>query len=206
MKDKMERRIFAINEVRVEQGSDGPLLSGYAAVFGVLSVDLGVVREKIQRGAFTDSLSGDVRALWNPDSSVVMGRTTSGTLRLSEDSKGLKFEIDPPESATGMLESIERGDVDQMSFGFRAIADDWDNDDGQTIRTLIKAELYDVSPVAFPAYPATELQLRNEIYGYIPDIPESVRAHGSDIDEKRAQARLKRMNNKLDLFQIGVSR
>jgi phage head maturation protease len=91
-----------------------------------------------------------------------------------------------------------------MSFGFRSVIDDWDNDDGQTIRTLIKAELFDVSPVAFPAYPATELQMRSEIYGYIPDIPESVRAHDSDIAE-RAQVRLDLERKKLDLYLPGVN-
>jgi HK97 family phage prohead protease len=202
--DKTERRIFAIDELRVEKDADkGTTLTGYAAVFDTLSVDLGGFRETIAKGTFSESLQGDVRALWNHDSNHVLGRTKSGTLKLAEDAKGLRVEIHPPESAAPFVESIRRGDVDQMSFGFKTVTDEWETDEnGQTTRTLLKADLYDVSPVTFPAYPATEVSARAEIYGYIPDIPDTVRAHGSDIAEQEARARMpKRRVKKQDLYE-----
>ena len=100
-------------------------------------------------------------ALWNHDTNHVLGRTTAGALRLDEDGHGLKVEIDPPGSAAGFVESIERGDVSQMSFGFKVLEDRWDEDEeGQDIRTLLRVKLYEVSPVAFPAYPDTEVGVR----------------------------------------------
>lgn len=164
-KSKVERRVLPAL-MRIERREKGePTLKGHAAVFDVLSDELGPkgfgFREKIAPGAFKDSLDGDVRALFNHDPNIVLGRTRAGTLRLEEDDIGLAVEIDPPESARAVLEAIERGDVDQMSFGFRTIKDMWEElEDGSTIRTLLKVELFDVSPVTFPAYPDTDIAVR----------------------------------------------
>ena len=167
----MERRcVDAQLEVRVVgcgSASDGaPMgtITGYAALFNSLSQVLWGFREQIAPGAFGGSLGDDVRALWNHDSAYVLGRTAAGTLRLSEDAHGLRVEIDPPDTplARSFVESIRRGDVSQMSFGFSVLEDAWDEDEqGQTIRTLHKVKLYEVSPVAFPAYTETEVALRN---------------------------------------------
>lgn len=176
-----------------------PLITGYAAVFDTLSVQLWGFREKIAPGAFAGSLGDDIRALWNHDTGVVMGRTKSATLRLAEDATGLLIENEPPSAATHQVESIDRGDVDQMSFGFRTLEDTWDEDEeGQLIRTLLKVKLYEVSYVTFPAYPATSVQLRNEgqtvdqAYGLIPQIPEELRrasdSYIADMAAKRALA------------------
>lgn len=159
----IERRAFQIDEVRVD-GADGkPRLVGHAAVFDSLSDDLGGFREKIAPGAFSKSLGGDVRALFNHDPNIVLGRTRSKTLRLSEDSRGLAIEIEPPDtaSARGVLESIRRGDVSEMSFAFRTISDTWEETDDGQIRTLNEVELFDVSPVTFPAYPQTDIAARS---------------------------------------------
>ena len=159
----MERRILDVESLEVRADDEGKVktIAGYAAVFDKLSVVMWGFREKIAPGAFRESLKEDVRALWNHDTNHVLGRTTAGTLRLDEDGHGLKVEIDPPGSAAGFVESIERGDVSQMSFGFKVLEDRWDEDEeGQDIRTLLRVKLYEVSPVAFPAYPDTEVGVR----------------------------------------------
>lgn len=156
---KAERRYMPAADLRMA-GEDKPVIRGYAAVFNELSEDLGGFREIIAPGAFKGAGERDVRALWNHDSNLVIGRRGAGTLRLIEDDRGLLVEIDPPASAGWMLESIRRGDVTQMSFGFRTLRDDWDYRDGGVIRTLELVELIEVSPVAFPAYPHTEAALR----------------------------------------------
>jgi HK97 family phage prohead protease len=160
MKHDIERRSFAV-ELREDGGK--PVISGYAAVFNTLSCDLWGFREKIAPGAFKKTIQeSDVRALWNHDTGIVLGRSKAGTLRLSEDTHGLAIEIDPPESASSMLETMRRGDVDQMSFGFEAIRDLWEEDrEADTVtRTLLEVRLYEVSIVAFPAYDATSVGVR----------------------------------------------
>jgi Escherichia/Staphylococcus phage prohead protease len=205
---KLERR-FTNSELRAE--GEGHTITGYAAVFNSLSQVLWGFREMIAPGAFADSLSDDVRALWNHDTAIVLGRTKSGTLRLHEDETGLRIEIDPPESAAAYLESIARGDVDQMSFGFNTLEDDWNEDDeGQVIRTLRKVKLFEVSPVTFPAYTATSVGVRSdEMYGFIPEIPAELRrATGEAADKalEHARARQAQRRRRLQLAQLGRSR
>ena len=107
------------------------LLVGYAAKYGVWSQPLGGFRERIKVGAFDRALESgqDVRALMNHDPNFVLGRTKSGTLQLSSDDVGLRVSIRPPEAdwARGLMESVRRGDIDQMSFQFRAVegGDNW---------------------------------------------------------------------------------
>lgn len=145
------------------QVAEGARLTGYAAVFNVYSQPLGGFREIIRPGAFRNALDSDVRALWNHDPNYVLGRTKNGTLRLTEDERGLAVEIDPPDTswARDALESIRRGDVDQMSFGFRAVRERWRAEKGENVRELLEVELFDVSPVTFPAYQETTVQVRS---------------------------------------------
>lgn len=161
----MERRTSILDlELRAIDGdAEKPMIVGYAAVFNQLSDDLGGFREQIAPGAFTKALGNDIRALFNHDANIILGRTRSKTLRLSEDQKGLRIEIDPPNTATArsVVEALRRGDISQMSFGFRTIKDKWDNVAGKVVRTLIDLDLFDVSPVTFPAYPQTEVALRS---------------------------------------------
>lgn len=159
----MERRTYTA-EVRVKKSDDGKrTITGHAAVFNSLSEPLGGFREKIAPGAFKGTLTADVRALWNHDPNHVLGRTTSGTLRLSEDERGLAIELDAPDTqmARDLIVLMERGDVSQMSFGFRTIDDAWEKKDGENVRTLKKVELFDVSPVTFPAYTETDVAVRS---------------------------------------------
>ena len=157
---EIESRCLA-HPVQVEQRAEGetqkPVIIGYAAVFESLSENLGGFREKIARGAFDDVMSDDVRATYNHDANIVLGRTASGTLRIALDDKGLRYEIDPPDTqaARDLLVSMNRGDVKESSFRFMVEDDDWtEDDDGRVVRTIKKfRRLIDVSPVTYPAYP-----------------------------------------------------
>jgi uncharacterized protein len=162
---EIERRMVPAAELRVV--ADGPpRIIGHAALFDRLSDDLGGFRERIRPGAFAASLAADdVRALFNHDPNVILGRNRAGTLRLAEDAHGLAIEIDPPETqvARDLLVSIARGDVSQMSFGFSVGpgGQSWQRDaEGRVLRSLIAVRLYDVSPVVFPAYPDTAIAVR----------------------------------------------
>lgn len=159
---------FRVEKREGENGDDEKrVIVGHAAVFNTLSEDLGGFREQIAPGAFLTAIKeDDVRALFNHDPNFVLGRNTSGTLRMSEDSKGLAIEIDAPDTqfARDLLHSMERGDISQMSFGFNVrpngsnFAED---DDGQIIRTLTDVRLFDVSPVTYPAYKETDVAVRS---------------------------------------------
>jgi len=161
---KKEIRTVPI-ELRIE-GDESKKIKGHAAVFDKWSEDLGGFREKIRPGAFKKTIKeADVRALFNHDPNFVLGRNKAGTLELSEDEKGLAISIEPPDTqwARDLTTSIERGDIDQMSFGFRTVKDQWTTpqDGKENQRELLEVELFDVSPVTFPAYPQTDVGVRS---------------------------------------------
>lgn len=159
---KHERRAFGSHELRAEEGDEGKILTGYAAVFNVLSVDLGGFREKIKPGAFKGSLADDVRALWSHNDEIVLGRTKAGTLELAEDEVGLRFKLKLPNTTAGRdaFESVSRGDVTGVSFGFDTVRDEWAQGE-PPIRTLVEARLWEISPTCFPAYPQTDVAVRS---------------------------------------------
>jgi HK97 family phage prohead protease len=209
---ELERR-FCPLEIRAAGESSGPpKLAGYAAVFDSLSVVIWGFRERIAPGAFADGLANgdDVRALWNHNTDFVLGRTKNGTLNLAEDETGLAFELEPPDTqlARDLVASVARGDVDQMSFGFVVLEDDWDiDDDDQVIRTLRKIKLYEISPVTFPAYNATSVGLRGEeaAYGNKPEIPAAVlqaQAAAKDQPEAAAQVRAALRMRRMRLAEV----
>lgn len=190
----MEIRYFD-SELRATDDADGKtILEGYAALFNSLSQVLWDFREKIAPGAFAETIADDIRALWNHDTATVLGRTRSGTLRLREDDMGLATEIDPPKSAAAQVESIQRGDVTQMSFGFQVLDDEWDiDDDGMAIRTLKRVKLFEVSPVTFPAYVGTSIGLRSTSLGDKVEIPAELRQETNEAAEAamaKARARI----------------
>lgn len=156
----IERRVYTTEfEVRA-QPDGGHIVEGYAAKFNRLSQNLGGFVEQIAHGAFTKTAKeADVRALFNHDPNVVLGRTRSGTLRLSEDDTGLHYEIDMPNTsaARDLVESMRRGDISQSSFGFNTVDDEWGfTEQDFPLRTLREVKLFDVSPVTYPAYLDTE--------------------------------------------------
>ncbi len=163
--NQMEKRIFNI-ETRVDSTEDGrDLVVGHASVYDSRSNNLGGFYEFIERGAFTEELinSSDVRALINHDPNLILARNTSGTLNLTADERGLKYEFEMPETSYGkdLAISMKRGDITQSSFAFTVAEDDWSTDDeGNNIRTIKKIDrLYDVSPVTYPAYNMAESDL-----------------------------------------------
>lgn len=200
MKRAIETRAVA-TEIRAVDTDKGPVIEGYAAVFDRESEELFGFREKIQRGAFMKTLleKPDVRALWNHDLSQVLGRTKSGTLELWEDEIGLKMRLRPPESAADKVESIKRGDVDGMSFGFRVIKDEWDNSRTPTLRTLTELELFEVSPVTFPAYPATAGKLN--VRSYLESIGEDEQRIAEITGEGRTSEPVQAGHSKGDTAQ-----
>lgn len=136
-------------------------LEGYAATFGS-EARLGDIVETIEPGAFRAALAGDILALMDHDPGRVLGRTRSGTLRLSEDSRGLAFSLDLPDTQAGrdILALAERSDLGGMSFGFLVPrgGDSWTGNR----RSLRAVDLREISVVsAFPAYPDTSIALRS---------------------------------------------
>ncbi len=169
MANEIETRALDVGaEVRAhEQAGGGHLITGYAAVFNSLSEDLGGFREIIRPGAFKETLAGehDIRGLVNHEPTQLLGRTASGTMRLKEDRRGLKYDIDAPKTtaAADVVESIQRGDMSGSSFSFRVRGEDGENwtdgegSDGEffVIRELLSLDVMDVGPVTFPAYSAS---------------------------------------------------
>lgn len=145
---------------------DSKTISGYGAVFGSTSQDLGGFREIIAPGAFNKTLreSPDILSLWNHDSKYVLGRTSAGTMRVGTDERGLWYQVDLPDNTYGndLHVSIKRGDVSQSSFGFAAIKDAWTLDEEDyPLRTLHEVQLFEISPVSQPAYLETSIDARS---------------------------------------------
>lgn len=150
--------------VEVRQAEDGSKqLRGYAALFNTPAQVSGW-EERIAPGAFTDAIQrDDVRALFNHDPNYVLGRTPK-TLRLEQDSRGLRYEVDLPETswAADLHASILRGDINQSSFAFVVEGEEWNGKSKPPVRTITKVRLYDVSPVTYPAYAQTTVSARAE--------------------------------------------
>ncbi|BET95413.1 HK97 family phage prohead protease [Xenorhabdus taiwanensis] len=119
--------------------------------------------EQFAPNAFSASLTegADIRALYEHDHMNLLGRTTSGTLQLSEDATGLRFELTPPNTQLGrdVLTLVERGDIQGMSFGFRALKDQWDTEQTPYIRTVLEAELREITITSLPAYSESGVEI-----------------------------------------------
>lgn len=159
---------FLPMEVRLVEENGKPTIVGHGAVFNDLSVPLGSFREKIAPGAFARALreKQDVRALFNHDRNIVLGRMSSGTLTLREDEWGLLYKIVPPDTQLVrdmVFEPIRRGDISGNSFSFRVApgGDHWEEGQNEAIRTLLDVDIMDIGPVTFPAYPTTDVALRS---------------------------------------------
>lgn len=181
MAETKEIRAIYCGELRADSEADGPVIEGYAAVFDKWSEDLGGFREIIREGAFSRSLKSkpDVRALVDHDPSRILGRTKSGTLELREDKKGLWSRVKLPDTQSGrdIFTSVKRGDVSQMSFAFQVRGSDgasWNDDFSE--RELLDLDLFDVSPVTFPAYPDTVVAARHRICGRKLKLAEKMRS------------------------------
>jgi HK97 family phage prohead protease len=149
-------------DVRMDLTTDRKI-RGTAIVFNALSLNLGGFREIIKPEAVDRTLREglDVRALIDHDTGKVIGRTTAGTLSMRKDKRGLRIEIDPPNTsyARDLLESVSRGDISGMSFGFRVLTDDWRMEDGEPVRDVYDMTISEVSVVSFPAYEQTDVNV-----------------------------------------------
>jgi HK97 family phage prohead protease len=182
----VERR-FARGPVELRASADGEsMLAGYAAAFNRMSQNLGGFVERIAPGAFTRTLNhaGDVVARYNHSDDWLLGRTSSGTLRVWADERGLPYEIDLPDTQAGrdVRELARRGDLRNSSFAFKAITDDWSTtEDGTPLRELREVQLIDVAPVTSPAYLDTSVSLRSlavRLGTGIDDVAEIARRGG----------------------------
>jgi HK97 family phage prohead protease len=198
----IEHRRATIHELRVEQRAAGdgaadkpPVIVGHAAVFDA-EYAIGPEErpwfvERVARGAFLETIAqDDIRALFNHADNLVLGRNKAGTLKLTEDDVGLAVEIYPDMDSTqarDVVRAIQRGDVSQMSIGMTVKAAAWEiRADGTEVRTIQRVQLWDVSPVTFPASRSTEVSVRSafppaELSGYTPSIEDLLRRHDAQV-------------------------
>lgn len=176
-----------LSEFKVREDGEQPTIEGYFAVFNSI-YDMGYgMSESIAPGAFTKSITNDVRALANHDTTLVLGRTSAHTLELREDTHGLwgKITINPKDSdAMNLYERVKRGDVSQCSFGFNIVSEETDfRDDGTIHWTITEADLHEVSVCTFPAYEETAVSARKHDF--------------EEIKKRKAEKWRKEMRNKL---------
>lgn len=204
MKGKKEMRMLPLKELRVSENEGSPVIEGHAAVFDKWSETLGGLfpfREIVRKGAFTESISrDDIRALFNHDPNYVLGRNRAGTLVLEEDEIGLRVRITPPDTgwAKDLTTSIRRGDITQMSIGFVVEEDEWSTSEGVDTRELKRVRLFDVSPVTFPAYTATDVGVRGmeEYEGYKAEQRSRAEAAENAAKKAKEKARLQNLQTK----------
>lgn len=174
-------------ETREENGER--IIEGYAAIYDN-ETNIGPFKESIARGAFDNVLDNDVRALINHDPSLVLGRTSSGTLELTTDDVGLKYRVKlgNQQYATDLYESIQRGDISQSSFAFTIKDQTWSED--RSSRSVDEvAQLLDVSPVTYPAYKEATVVAREE------ETAKEIRtAEVKDSDNIKSKTKTKNMN------------
>lgn len=162
----MQRRVLDFKfEMRDGENGSTPRIVGHASVFEQPQ-DLGYFIETVKKGAFSKTIvNDDIRALFNHDANLVLGRNRAGTLNLREDDTGLWMEIVPSDRSyeVDLMKSIRRGDVSQASIGFIAQARTWREVGDDLYRDLDEVQLFDVSPVTFPAFPTTDVSMRSAL-------------------------------------------
>lgn len=160
----MNREVRAGDGAEVREDGGAVKVEGYAAVFDQEADIGGMFREKIAPGAFRNAVGrDDVVFLINHDG-LPLARTRSGTLELEEDDRGLliRSSLDASDpDVEQIVPKMRRGDLDKMSFGFRVRKEEWDETGDMPLRTIVEAELFDVSIVTSPAYEGTEIGLRS---------------------------------------------
>ena len=175
MNNNLEQRTLlpGLNQFATRAEGEDLYIEGYFSVFNSSYPILDGVEEQIAPGAFADTLGGDIRALINHDTSLVLGRTKSGTLTLREDARGLwgSVRINPQDGdAMNLYRRVQRGDVDQCSFGFYIEAETREVLEDGTVRyTINKVRLLEVSVVTFPAYEETSVSARGRQEAAIRD-------------------------------------
>lgn len=189
----MERRFLKMEDMQAREDGEALFLEGYFAVFNSVYELWPGATESIAPGAFDKSVSGDVRALFNHNTDIVMGRTKAGTLELKQDSHGLwgRIRINREDTdAVNAYARIRRGDITGCSFGFEIAEEETDyREDGSIHWTLTKiAPLYEVSPCTFPAYQETTVSARKREF-------EDIRKRKKEAWRAAMRARLKGVKN-----------
>ena len=192
------------NEIEVRELEDGTkTISGYAIVFNSESNDLGGFREVIKPGSLTGADMSDVVALFNHDSNIPLGRVP-GTLKLQTTKKGLRYEIIPPDTqaARDLMTSIERGDVKGSSFGFTIAEDEWKEPDERGdawMRYIYKFDrIFDVSPVVYPAYSATDTSVARRELGTIRDKKEREETEQLELERQKIKLQKEKLLNPMN--------
>ena len=165
--DRETRQMRSIaSKFETRESEEGLFIEGYFSVFNSNYELWAGATESVAPGAFANTLGGDIRALIDHETRLVLGRNKSGTLELREDSHGLwgRIKINPnDQDAVNLYERVKRGDVDQCSFGFDIINEDTEvRDDGSVHWTIREVRLYEVSVVTFPAYTETSVSARKK--------------------------------------------
>lgn len=164
--DREQRQVRAVmSEFQTREDGEKLSIEGYFAVFNSNYEIAPGMSESIAPGAFAKSLSNDIRALINHDTTLVLGRTKAHTLELREDAHGLwgHIEINPKDGdAMNLYERVKRGDVDQCSFGFNIIHEDTEiRENGDIHWTMTELDVHEVSCCTFPAYEETNISARS---------------------------------------------
>lgn len=184
------RSIPSTFETRADD--DGKYIEGYFAVFNSNYEIYPGCTESVSPEAFNNTLGGDIKALCDHDTRLVLGRNKAGTLELRADAHGLwgRITINPNDSdAVNLYERVKRGDVDQCSFGFDIVREESDfRDDGTVHFTIREVTLYEVSVVTFPAYAETSVSARKQ------DVAE-IQKRRLDAWKVTTRARLKGENH-----------
>lgn len=190
--DRAVRQMRTIaSQFETREAENDLIIEGYFAVFNTNYDIWDGASESVAPGAFSETLGGDIRALIDHETRLVLGRNKAGTLELREDSHGLwgKIRINPnDQDAMNLYERVKRGDVDQCSFGFDILSEDTDIfEDGSVHWTIKKVKLYEVSVCTFPAYVETSVSARKEDY-------EIIMKRKADEWREKALARLRKEN------------
>lgn len=188
MPDRKERQMRSVaSKFETREEGEGLFIEGYFSVFDSNYELWPGATESVAPGAFSETLGGDIRALVDHESRLVLGRNKAGTLELREDSHGLwgRVRINPNDTdAMNLYERVKRGDVDQCSFGFDIIEEETElREDGSMHWTILRVKLYEVSVVTFPAYEATGVSARKAEY--------------EEIQRRRAEAWKSELKKKL---------
>lgn len=204
----LDRRFFRDVEIRAGENDGKPVIEGSGAVFNRESDDLGGFVELIEPGFFDDVMGDDVRALWNHNDDIPLGRSVIGTLDLAQSDKSLDYVIwinEDDQEAMSKYAKVKRGDVSESSFAFTVKrqgrgdamdGDRWESVDGKTVRILVKGgcrQLFDVSPVTYPAYPQTNVSA--DVRSRFEQFQQSL-AGGPEGDGESLEAQVRQEQNR----------
>ncbi|MCQ2771201.1 MAG: HK97 family phage prohead protease [Clostridia bacterium] len=185
---EMRQMRTSASQFSTREDGEELFIEGYFSVFNSNYEIWPGATESVAPGAFSNTLSDDVRALINHDTTLVLGRNKAGTLELREDTRGLwgKITINPNDSdAMNLYERVKRGDVDQCSFGFDIVKEDTEiREDGSIHWTIREVKLYEVSCCTFPAYEDTSISARERDF-------EEIKKRKNEVWKKEIRNRLK---------------